>query len=129
LGVPTLDAVAEDRGAAALLLSVSGVRQSFRNPSGGEILVLDNVDLSLREGDIVGLLGRSGSGKSTLLRIIAGLIKPTAGTVTFGGQLVAGPCKGVAMVFQSFALFPWLTQGTARPDPQAGFDGLPAGQG
>jgi NitT/TauT family transport system ATP-binding protein len=92
-------------------------------------IVLDNVDLSLREGDIVGLLGRSGSGKSTLLRIIAGLIKPTAGTVTFGGQLVAGPCKGVAMVFQSFALFPWLTQGTARPDPQAGFDGLPAGQG
>ncbi|MBV8185228.1 MAG: nitrate/sulfonate/bicarbonate ABC transporter ATP-binding protein, partial [Hyphomicrobiales bacterium] len=54
-------------------------------------------------------LGRSGSGKSTLLRSIAGLIKPTSGTITFGGAPVVGCAEGVAMVFQSFALFPWLT--------------------
>ncbi|MCC8395317.1 nitrate/sulfonate/bicarbonate ABC transporter ATP-binding protein [Paraburkholderia sp. MMS20-SJTR3] len=74
-----------------------------------ELLVLDDVNLTLHEGEIVGLLGRSGSGKSTLLRIIAGLIRPTGGTVTYRGQPLAGPAEGVAMVFQTFALFPWLT--------------------
>jgi NitT/TauT family transport system ATP-binding protein len=65
--------------------------------------------LAIREGEIVSLLGRSGSGKSTLLRIIAGLIRPTGGNVRWCGEQVAGPCEGIAMVFQSFALFPWLT--------------------
>jgi NitT/TauT family transport system ATP-binding protein len=63
----------------------------------------------LCSGEIVGLLGRSGSGKSTLLRIIAGLIRPSGGDVTYRGQPVRGPAEGVAMVFQTFALFPWLT--------------------
>jgi NitT/TauT family transport system ATP-binding protein len=63
----------------------------------------------VREGEIVGLLGRSGSGKSTLLRLIAGLVRPTAGRVSYLGQPVTGPAPGIAMVFQSFALFPWLT--------------------
>ncbi|MFZ1991397.1 MAG: nitrate/sulfonate/bicarbonate ABC transporter ATP-binding protein [Alphaproteobacteria bacterium] len=91
------------------LLEVSGVRQSFPKPSGGELVVLDGVELKLEEGEIVGLLGRSGSGKSTLLRIIAGLGHPTAGSVNYLGHPVAGPAPGIAMVFQSFALFPWLT--------------------
>jgi NitT/TauT family transport system ATP-binding protein len=64
--------------------------------------------MSLKTDEIVSLLGRSGSGKSTLLRIIAGLARPTEGTVTISGQPVAGPAEDVAMVFQSFALFPWL---------------------
>jgi NitT/TauT family transport system ATP-binding protein len=96
-------------GGAATLVSCTGVRQCFPKPSAGEIVVLNDVDLTLREGEIVGLLGRSGSGKSTLLRIVAGLMTPTSGTVTYCGGPVAGPCAGVALVFQTFALFPWLT--------------------
>lgn len=69
--------------------------------------VIDNVSLTLREGEIVGLLGRSGSGKSTLLRSIAGLIRPDQGDVRFAPREDASP--DVAMVFQTFALFPWLT--------------------
>ena len=91
------------------LLDIRDVRRAFPRPGGAELLVLDDVQLSLREGEIVGLLGRSGSGKSTLLRIISGLSQPTAGTVTYLGQSVNGPARGIAMVFQSFALFPWLT--------------------
>ena len=71
--------------------------------------VLDDVNVTLVDNEIVALLGRSGSGKSTLLRIIAGLMPPTEGNVTICDQPVDGPAGDVAMVFQSFALFPWLT--------------------
>ncbi len=83
--------------------------KSFRKPDGDELIVLENVNLTLRPGEIVGLLGRSGSGKSTLLRSIAGLDPPTAGVVSYLGHPVLAPAAGIAMVFQSFALFPWLT--------------------
>ncbi|MCX8005960.1 MAG: ATP-binding cassette domain-containing protein, partial [Burkholderiaceae bacterium] len=91
------------------LLAIRALRQAFRRADGGELVVFDGVDLTVREGEIVGLLGRSGSGKSTLLRCIAGLQTPTAGSIRFRGREVAGPAPGVAMVFQGFALFPWLT--------------------
>ena len=91
------------------LLQVSHCRQSYHKDSSTDLLVLDDVNLTLQSGEIVGLLGRSGSGKSTLLRIVAGLLLPTAGEVSWRGALVSGPAPGVAMVFQSFALFPWLT--------------------
>ncbi len=91
------------------LVQVRGVRQAYHKESSAELLVLDGVELSLAEGEVVGLLGRSGSGKSTLLRIVAGLLEPTAGEVLWRGVPVVGPAPGVAMVFQSFALFPWLT--------------------
>src|SRR5215471_8425164 len=90
------------------ILMVRGVGRSFARGS-GEIRVLSDVDLVLRSGEIVGLLGRSGSGKSTLLRIIAGLIRPSGGEVVYRGRPVNGPAEGIAMVFQTFALFPWLT--------------------
>jgi NitT/TauT family transport system ATP-binding protein len=93
----------------APLLDCRGVCKSFRKPDGDELVVLENVNLALRPGEIVGLLGRSGSGKSTLLRLIAGLDSPTSGKVDYQGATVAGPAHGIAMVFQSFALFPWLT--------------------
>src|SRR6201997_3527968 len=91
------------------LLDIHELRQSFPRADGGEHLVLDGVELALAEGQIVGLLGRTGSGKSTLLRLIAGLARPSSGTITYLGQPVLGPAAGIAMVFQSFALFPWLT--------------------
>src|SRR5580658_2666003 len=91
------------------LLQCSQVRKAFPKPDGEELLVLDGMNLELREGQIMGLLGRSGSGKSTLLRLIAGLAEPSAGEVQYLGHPVVGPARGIAMVFQSFALFPWLT--------------------
>jgi NitT/TauT family transport system ATP-binding protein len=91
------------------LLDIHALRQSFPRADGGEHLVLDGVELALAEGQIVGLLGRTGSGKSTLLRLIAGLARPSSGSITYLGNPVNAPAPGIAMVFQSFALFPWLT--------------------
>ncbi len=91
------------------IVQCTDVRKAFPKPDGAELLVLDGMNLDIYEGQIVGLLGRSGSGKSTLLRLIAGLSEPTSGRVSYLGQPIAGPAAGIAMVFQSFALFPWLT--------------------
>ncbi|MEA2773494.1 MAG: NitT/TauT family transport system ATP-binding protein, partial [Acetobacteraceae bacterium] len=91
------------------LIDVKGCRQAYHKDANADLVVLDDVNLTLHEGEIVALLGRSGSGKSTLLRIVSGLLKPTAGIVTWRGVPINGPTDGVAMVFQSFALFPWLT--------------------
>jgi NitT/TauT family transport system ATP-binding protein len=91
------------------LVRIRGVRQAYHKDSNADLVVLDDVSLDLKAGEIVGLLGRSGSGKSTLLRIVSGLLKPTSGDVRWRGQPLRGPADGVAMVFQSFALFPWLT--------------------
>ncbi|MDQ0456891.1 ABC transporter ATP-binding protein [Rhizobium paknamense] len=93
----------------APLIDIQQACRSFPKGSGNDVMVLENVDLTIREGEIVGLLGRSGSGKSTLLRIIAGLISPSSGKALCRGEAIDGPPPGIAMVFQSFALFPWLT--------------------
>ncbi|PBC39133.1 nitrate ABC transporter ATP-binding protein [Rhodococcus sp. ACS1] len=100
-----IDSIAAD----SVLIDVAAVSKSFPGSAGDELRVLDNIDLQLRSGEIVALLGRSGSGKSTLLRAIAGLIAPTSGTVRYRGTELGGANPGAALVFQSFALMPWLT--------------------
>lgn len=91
------------------IIELKGVGKSFRSADGAARSVLEGVDFRLAEGEIVALLGQSGSGKSTMLRILAGLIGVDAGSVSYRGQPLYGPARGIAMVFQSFALFPWLT--------------------
>src|SRR5712692_10120022 len=94
---------------AAPLLRAIGISKTYRTPDHLGRLVLEGLDFTLRADEIVAILGKSGSGKSTFLRILAGLIPPSHGQVEYRGEPVAGPVQGVAMVFQSFALFPWLT--------------------
>ena len=92
-----------------ILMELNGIAKSFRSADGGPRLILDDVNFKLAKGEIVALLGKSGSGKSTLLRIMAGLIPADTGKAIYRGKDIRGPATGVAMVFQSFALFPWLT--------------------
>ena len=91
------------------IVEIRGITKTFKKDFGQDLKVLDSIDLKLSRGEIVAILGTSGSGKSTLLRIIAGLIEPSAGEVICDGRKVTGPLPGVSMVFQNFALLPWLT--------------------
>lgn len=92
------------------IIEISNVQKSFKkNDRQEELLVLQNINLRMYEGEIIAILGKSGSGKSTLLRIIAGLIEASSGSVSYRGKQVVGPAQGIAMVFQTFALLPWLT--------------------
>jgi NitT/TauT family transport system ATP-binding protein len=91
------------------LVELQGVSKAFRSADGAPRTILDGVDFTLADGEIVAMLGKSGSGKSTLLRIVAGLVPADGGKVAYRGRAIDGPLPGVAMVFQSFALFPWLT--------------------
>ena len=90
------------------LIAIEHLSKSFKKVSAQDLLVLEDVNFKLQEGEIVALLGKSGSGKSTLLRIIAGLVPPSSGSISYRGQPVTRPVAGIAMVFQSFALMPWL---------------------
>ncbi|MCX7220610.1 MAG: nitrate/sulfonate/bicarbonate ABC transporter ATP-binding protein [Burkholderiales bacterium] len=91
------------------LIELNQVAKSFKAADGHDRSVLEKLDFELAEGEIVALLGKSGSGKSTLLRIMAGLIPADTGQLSYRGKAIYGPVAGIAMVFQSFALFPWLT--------------------
>ncbi|MFJ9676806.1 nitrate/sulfonate/bicarbonate ABC transporter ATP-binding protein [Streptomyces sp. NPDC101194] len=91
-----------------ILLETIGLTKSYAGAD-GELPVLGGIDLKVRAGEIVALLGKSGSGKSTLLRCLAGLVPPSSGTATYRGEPLTGANPGTAMVFQTFALLPWLT--------------------
>jgi NitT/TauT family transport system ATP-binding protein len=106
------------------IIDLRKVCKVFSKPSGEPLPVLADIDMAMRDGEILGLLGRSGSGKSTLLRIAGGLIKPTSGQVIYRASQLVGPAEGIAVVFQTFALFPWLT---VLENVEAGLDaiGLP----
>lgn len=91
------------------IVQLKSVDKSFHSADGSARLVLQDVDFTLNEGEIVALLGQSGSGKSTMLRIMAGLTQADRGQVLYKGLPVYGAARGISMVFQSFALFPWLT--------------------
>lgn len=91
------------------IITIENCCKSFKKAAAQNLLVLEDVNFKLQEGEIVAILGKSGSGKSTFLRIIAGLVPPSSGRITYRGNPVNGPVNGIAMVFQSFALMPWLT--------------------
>lgn len=93
---------------SSLVLEIKNVAKFFQKNRKQKISVLEHINLEINENEIVALLGRSGSGKSTLLRMVAGLIEPDAGSIVCCDLPVNGPCKHTSMVFQSFALFPWL---------------------
>jgi NitT/TauT family transport system ATP-binding protein len=93
----------------AALVELSNVSMSYAAPEKGRIAVLEGINLTLHPGEIVALVGKSGCGKSTVLRILSGLISATKGRVLYRGKPVKKPLPGISMVFQSFALFPWLT--------------------
>jgi NitT/TauT family transport system ATP-binding protein len=115
-GVVEISEVAQEKEIAAQpaadqkpIIEARGIEKSFKQKDGSDIQVIAPVDLSLESGTIIALLGPSGSGKSTLLRILSGLAAPTAGEVLWHGKPVGACSPNVAIVFQSFALFPWLT--------------------
>jgi NitT/TauT family transport system ATP-binding protein len=93
----------------AVIVQAESVTKTFTTPDGHALPVLEGVSFTLSEGEIVALLGKSGSGKSTLLRCVAGLIPPSSGSVSYRGTPLTGANPGVSMVFQTFALLPWLT--------------------
>jgi len=91
------------------ILELRGVQKSFDRGTGVPLRVLEDITLDIRPNEVIALIGPSGCGKSTIMRIFAGLIEPTAGQVRYRGRKQSGLNSSVAIVFQGFALYPWLT--------------------
>jgi NitT/TauT family transport system ATP-binding protein len=88
---------------------LNAVSKSFKTAGGHQLKVLENIDLTVNQGELLALLGQSGSGKSTILRCLTGLVEPTSGRVLANGKTLDGVNKNASVVFQTFALYPWLT--------------------
>ncbi|MBU6257764.1 MAG: ATP-binding cassette domain-containing protein [Burkholderiales bacterium] len=95
--------------ATAPIAQLCAVSKSYGSAGGRELKVLDNIDLAVNPGELVALLGQSGSGKSTILRCLTGLVEPSFGRVLAGGEPLHGINRDASVVFQTFALYPWLT--------------------
>jgi len=91
------------------ILELRGIQKSFDRGTGKPLRVLEDINLSIKTNEFVCLIGPSGCGKSTIMRIFAGLIPPTKGQVFYHGKLQEGLLDNVAIVFQGFALYPWMT--------------------
>ncbi len=104
MSVNTVDAAAKQK-----LIELKNVSEDFTLPNGKSFEALKDISLSIQSREVVAFLGPSGCGKSTLLRILAGLITPTKGEVLYHDKPLKGVNTGVSIVFQSFALFPWMT--------------------
>ncbi len=107
---PTPELPRENALGPAPLIELRHVSKSYSGADGAApVTVLDDINLEVRGGEMLALLGQSGSGKSTILRLMAGLTEPTQGAVLSHGMPLAGVNRRLAIVFQSFALYPWLT--------------------
>ncbi len=91
------------------IVELKSVSKHYSLPGGGSVQILEDINIQVRPGDIIALLGSSGSGKSTILRILAGLTSPSSGIVHALGEPLQGINQSISLVFQSFALYPWLT--------------------
>jgi NitT/TauT family transport system ATP-binding protein len=91
------------------IAELRAVNKSFNTAGGHELKVLEQIDVAVHEGELLALLGQSGSGKSTILRCLTGLIEPTSGRVLHKGETLHGINEEASVVFQTFALYPWLT--------------------
>ncbi|MCH4208887.1 ABC transporter ATP-binding protein [Bifidobacterium sp.] len=121
----TLDGLNANRDDS--IISAQHITKRFVTDKGADLTVLDDISFTLYDNEIVAILGRSGAGKSTFLRVLAGLVQPSEGNVDYRGDPLAGPNPGVALVFQTFALMPWLT---VQANVELGLEarGMPRGQ-
>ena len=107
---PSPELPRESAAGSAPLIELRHASKSYSSAAGGApVTVLDDINLEVRDGEMLALLGQSGSGKSTILRLMAGLTEPTQGAVLSHGSPLNGVNHRLAIVFQSFALYPWLT--------------------
>src|SRR5437588_4228483 len=95
--------------ATETLCETRNVSHDFAMPNGAKLRVLEDINVAIKPSEVVALLGPSGCGKSTILRILAGLLRPSQGEILYHGQPLTGITPGITIVFQSFALYPWLT--------------------
>jgi nitrate/nitrite transport system ATP-binding protein len=103
------DIVIEKKAETSNCISVKNVTISFKTNGKGTFTAVKDIDLNIKKGEIVSIIGHSGCGKSTLMNSISGMVKPTSGEVTVNGNKVTGPGPDRGIVFQNYSLLPWMT--------------------